>query len=77
MHPLLWYKICEFLQITHIPPIWFIPYSLSVSIIMYFTFALVEKIRLYFFDNIENKINNRIMQTKIAQKIESKIKLAA
>lgn len=69
-------KLCDFLQITHIPPIWFIPYSLSISIIMYITFALVEKIRLYFFDNIENKINNRIMQTKIAQKIESKIKLA-
>lgn len=76
-HPIFKNLIYDFLQITHISPIWFIPYSLFVSIIMYFTFALVEQVRLYFFDNIENKINNRIMQTKIAQKIESKIKLAA
>ena len=42
---------------------------------MYFTFALVEQVRLYFLDKIENKINNRIMQIPIVQKIESKIKL--
>lgn len=77
MHPLFWNKICEFLQIIHIPPVWFIPYSFSLSIIMYFTFALVEQVRLYFFDKIENKINNRIMQIPIVQKIENKIKLTA
>lgn len=75
MHPLLWDKICVFLQITHISPIWFIPYSLSISIIMYTTFAIIEKIRLYLFDKVENKINSRIMQTKIAQKIENQIRL--
>uniref|UniRef100_UPI003A95C6E3 hypothetical protein n=1 Tax=Phocaeicola coprocola TaxID=310298 RepID=UPI003A95C6E3 len=70
-------KLYEFSQVSHIPPIWFIPYSLLASIIMYFTFALVEQVRLYFFDKIENKMNNRIMQTEIAQNIERKIKLTA
>ena len=74
-HPIFKNLIYDFLQITHISPIWFIPYSLLVSIIMYFTFALVEQVRLYFLDKIENKINNRIMQIPIVQKIESKIKL--
>ncbi len=74
-HPIFKNLIYDFLQITHISPIWFIPYSLLASIIMYFIFALVEKIRLYFFNSIENKINNRIMQIPIVQKIESKIKL--
>lgn len=77
MHPLFWNKICEFLQIINIPPIWFIPYSFSISIVMYFTFALVEQVRLYFFDKIENKINNRIIQIPIVQKVENKIKLIA
>lgn len=76
-HPIFKNLIYDFLQITHISPIWFIPYSLFVSIIMYFTFALVEQVRLYFFDKIENKMNNRIMQTEIAQNIERKIKLTA
>lgn len=73
----LFTKLYEFSQIPHIPPIWFIPYSLLISIIMYFTFALVEQARLYFLDKIENKMNNRIMQTEIAKNIERKIKLTA
>lgn len=74
-HPVFKNLIYDFLRITHISPIWFIPYILLISIVLYFTFALVEKIRLYFFDKIENKINSKIMQTKIAQKIENKIRL--
>ena len=73
----LFTKLYEFSQIPHIPPIWFIPYSLLISVIMYFTFALVEQARLYFLDKIENKMNNRIMQTEIAKNIERKIKLTA
>ena len=70
-------KLYEFSQVSQIPPIWFIPYSLLISTIMYFAFALVEQVRLYFFDKIENIMNNRIMQTEIAQNIEYRIKLTA
>lgn len=75
MHPLIWNKICDFIQIAYIPSEWFIPYSLLIITILYFTLAFIEKVRLYFFYEIENKINNQIMRTNIARKIENRIKL--
>lgn len=68
-------QLYEFLQIADLPPIYFIPYSLLLSITLFFTLALVEKIRLYIFDKLENKINAQIMKTKIARNIENRIKL--
>lgn len=75
MHPLFWNKICEFLQIEEIPPLYFIPYSLGMSIILYFALATVEKIRLFFFDKIENRFNDKIMNIQMVKNIENMIKL--
>lgn len=75
MHPLFWDKICEFLQIEEISPLYFIPYSLGMSIILYFALATVEKIRLFFFDKIENRFNDKIMNIQMVKNIENMIKL--
>lgn len=74
-HPCVWDNLCNILQIENISSATFIPYSLFVSIASYLLFALVEKCRLYFFNGIENKINDIILKTKIVRKIEGVIKL--
>lgn len=75
MHPLFWDKICGFLQIEEISPLCFIPYSLGMSVILYFALVTVEKIRLFFFDKIENGFNDRIMNIRMVKNIENMIKL--
>lgn len=41
----------------------------------FFILAIIEKIRLYIFDKLENKIDAQIMKTKIARNIENRITL--
>ena len=75
MHPLFWNKICEFLQIEEISFCWFIPYSFFITVALYFMLATVEKIRLFLFDKIENRFNNKIMNIQVVKNIENMIKL--
>lgn len=74
-HPLCWGHICELLQIKAIPPLWFIPYSFIMAVVLYFVLATVEKIRLFFFDKIENRFNDKIMNIQMVKNIENMIKL--
>lgn len=74
-HPLCWNKICELLQIQEISPLWFLPYSFIMSVFLYFALAAIEKIRLFFFDKLENRLNERIMSIKRVKNIENMIKL--
>lgn len=75
MHPLCWNKICELLQIQEISALWFIPYSFIISVFLYFALATIEKIRLFFFDKLENRLNERIMSIGRVKSIENVIKL--
>lgn len=72
-HPLFWNEICELLQIKEISPLCFIPYSLGMSVILYFALVTVEKIRLFFFDKIENGFNDRIMNIQMVKNVENMI----
>lgn len=44
-----------------------------MSVILYFALVTVEKIRLFFFDKIENGFNDRIMNIQMVKNVENMI----
>lgn len=75
MHPLVWDKICGFIHLYEMDPAWFMPYVILISIILYFILAGVERIRVFLLGGIEDRINNIIVNSKIANKVNNIIKL--
>lgn len=75
LHPLCWGKLCEFLCIEEISSLWLIPYSLIISLLLYFVLATIEKVRLCLLGEIENKFNNWIIHNQKVKNVENMIKL--
>lgn len=75
MHPLIWDKICSFIHLYEVNPIWFIPYAILISVVLYFILATVERIRVFLLGGLEDRLNGIIENSKIATKVNNIIKL--
>lgn len=75
MHPLIWDKICSFIYLYDVNPVWFIPYAILISVVLYFILATVERIRVFLLGRIEDRLNGIIVNSKIASKVNNIIKL--